>query len=1016
MPVGATFDPATLSLRWTPDNGQAGEYVIHLRATDHGDPANLLVTDILVPVKVFNQNRRPVVTPIENITVAKDTVLTIPLKATDADGNPLVLKAINESPFLPLPAFITLTDNGDGTGALRIAPGANQRGDYTIIVVATDNGDGLGDPLAGGYSFNIKVTSPNEAPVIGYLGDAVAVIGQAMSIPVLVSDMDQDALTYAVSGLVGATLTPTAVYGKALLNWTPTAAQAGSYTAQVSVTDSGSGVTTPATTTASFKVIVRAANSGPQLVPIGPRQGTEAELLGFTLRATDPENDKLTFSMTGAPLDATLDPVTGAFAWTPARNASGTYAITFTASDGNLQSSETVTLTIANANQAPVFVTQGLQLVREGSDVVFKVVGADPDGDPLLLSVVTGLPQGALFVPATGEFQWTPGYDQAGDHAIKFRAIDPSGAATDMTVIVRVADINRAPVITEGYHGFLLGQEKRFFVVASDPDKEDYLSYAAEGMPEGATLDATTGEFVWTPGPGQAGDYVVTLLVGDGKTVTRRSIVMRALLEPIAPTVRLELTPSFPPVPGTDVLVHALADSLSTITSLRVWVDGTELVLDANNRAHITAGAPGKHLIVVTAIDADGATTTITNALKVRDPADKSDPVVSFNGALDGSIIAGSLAVAGLVDDTNLDSWTLELIDGAGKVTELATGSAPLTGTLGNVDARRLADGFYKLRLTARDISGRVSVTSAQVEMRSGADKLGRFTTQRTDLSAMLGTVPFSLVRQYDSLTNSWSFLGLDVDLQTSVSGAAGPAGALPGFKTGTRVYLTLPTGERTSFTFTPTEEVIGTQTFYRPAWVPDGSTGYTLQSVNVQLRKVGGQFYDVATGLAYNPAAPAYADHDYLLSGPDSTHYMIDSERGHGRDPVGRRAAAGRRQRDQCRRRRRRTVHPRSPGPRGPCNRAGRCGHGLRIQARRPVLGTQFGDRDRRALRLCQRSAQPGGAHRRGRRAGDLQRRRQRSDQAGQGRSGLCRGVRQNALHRRSGGGRQRQLRLHHP
>src|SRR3546814_19274205 len=69
--------------------------------------------------------------------------------------------------------------------------------------------------------------------------------------------------------------------------------------------------------------------------------------------------------MTGAPEGAVLDPVTGAFRWTPALNASGSYSVVFTASDGNKSSSETVTITVANANQAPQFVPMGLQLVRD---------------------------------------------------------------------------------------------------------------------------------------------------------------------------------------------------------------------------------------------------------------------------------------------------------------------------------------------------------------------------------------------------------------------------------------------------------------------------------------------------------------------------------------------------------------------------------------------------------------------------------------------------------------------------
>src|SRR3546814_7611269 len=94
-------------------------------------------------------------------------LLESPLRATDQDGNPLILGLMNESPFRPLPDFISLTDQGDGTGTIRIAPGAKQRGDTTILAYATDNGDGLGEPLSGGYLFNISGTSPNEAPDSG---------------------------------------------------------------------------------------------------------------------------------------------------------------------------------------------------------------------------------------------------------------------------------------------------------------------------------------------------------------------------------------------------------------------------------------------------------------------------------------------------------------------------------------------------------------------------------------------------------------------------------------------------------------------------------------------------------------------------------------------------------------------------------------------------------------------------------------------------------------------------------
>ncbi|MFA7603825.1 MAG: CARDB domain-containing protein, partial [Novosphingobium sp.] len=882
LPPGATFDPETLEFRWTPTNEQAGVYELRLRATDVGDGDEPpLSTEILVPIQVFNQNRRPEVRAIENVSVARDAVIEIPVFASDPDGNPLVLGLMNESPFRPVPSFITLVDHGDGTGVLRIAPGANDRGDHAIIVTALDDGDGTGAPLASGYVFIVTVTSPNEAPVLGHIGNFVAVAGQKLSAIIDVRDMDEDALTYVVDGLSGATITPTTVYGQALLEWTPTIAQIGAYDASVTVTDSGSGLVAPASASQAFRVVVRAANTAPQLAPVGNQAVREGEELVFDLRGLDADGDDLSFTMIGNLPGATLDAVTGTFRWTPALNAAGSYQISFTASDGHSSDSETVTFTVTNANQTPEFLPMATQLLREGTASSFTVIAVDGDGDPLSLSVVSGLPEGALFIPARGELQWTPGYDQAGDHVIRFAAVDPSGAVGLVDVNVRVANVNRAPTISEGYHAFLIGEEKRFLIAASDPDHDDTLTFSAENLPEGATVNAATGEFVWTPGPGQAGDYVVTLIVDDGRAVARRSVIMRAQLEPATPTLRIVATPSFPPTPGQNVLLHPIADSLSNIVSLRLWVDGREIPLDANGRASVTAGAPGKYLVRATVVDADGGTNTVEEWLKVRDPADKAMPAVSFAGGMDGLVVRDVLAIEGVIADSNLDYWTLTLIGADGCIHELARGDEVAAATLATLDGKTLRDGFYTLRLTGRDISGRTSVANARIEVRTGLEKTGRYQSSHIDVSAQLGAVPFNLARAYDSLTGEWIFLGLDVDLETSGPSQPGFGGALSGFELGTRVVLTLPTGERAGFTFRPVAETIGGVTFHRPAWVADQANGWTLQSVDAQLRKIGGSYFDVDTGLAYNPAAAAFGDRDYMLTGPDGTVYGIDSARG---------------------------------------------------------------------------------------------------------------------------------------
>src|SRR3546814_10134673 len=72
LPEGAVFDSATMQLRWTPENDQAGTYQFRFRAIDSADPDNVLITEIEVPVTVFNQNRRPVVQAIQNVNVRSE--------------------------------------------------------------------------------------------------------------------------------------------------------------------------------------------------------------------------------------------------------------------------------------------------------------------------------------------------------------------------------------------------------------------------------------------------------------------------------------------------------------------------------------------------------------------------------------------------------------------------------------------------------------------------------------------------------------------------------------------------------------------------------------------------------------------------------------------------------------------------------------------------------------------------------------------------------------------------------
>ncbi len=59
------------------------------------------------------------------------------------------------------------------------------------------------------------------------------------------------------------------------------------------------------------------------------------------------------------------------------------------------------------------------------------------------------------------------------------------------------------------------GQLMEFQLTASDPDPDDIITFNAENLPTGASLDQNTGLFSWVPGYDQAGNYEVEFTVTD---------------------------------------------------------------------------------------------------------------------------------------------------------------------------------------------------------------------------------------------------------------------------------------------------------------------------------------------------------------------------------------------------------------------------------------------------------------------------------------------------------------------
>jgi len=84
---------------------------------------------------------------------------------------------------------------------------------------------------------------------------------------------------------------------------------------------------------------------------IGTYDGREGTAIDLDITATDPDGDTVNYSAPNLPSGATYNRTTGKFSWTPTYTQSGTYKITFIASDGTAASAQEVTFDIKNVKK-----------------------------------------------------------------------------------------------------------------------------------------------------------------------------------------------------------------------------------------------------------------------------------------------------------------------------------------------------------------------------------------------------------------------------------------------------------------------------------------------------------------------------------------------------------------------------------------------------------------------------------------------------------------------------------------
>ncbi|TLN18080.1 tandem-95 repeat protein, partial [bacterium] len=413
-PSWATFNTTTGTLSGTPSNSDVGTYSNIVISVEDSSHASASLPAFSITVK--NVNDAPVATA-QSVTTAEDTAKAITLAGTDVDSGTTLTYAI-----VAQPAHGTLTGTAP---SVTYTPAANYNGadSFTFKV-----NDGAADSTAATVS--ITVTGANDAPVATAQSVTTAE-DTAKAITLAGTDVDSGTtLTYAiVAQPAHGTLTGTAPS----VTYTPAANYNGADSFTFKVNDGAAD-----STAATVSITVTGANDAPVLASIGAKNISENSLLSFTVSATDIDGDVLAYSATGLPSGANFDPATRTFTWTPSYSQAAAYTVNFTVSDGKLNDTEAVAITVSNTNRIPTVTADAITTAMgTPAEVLLSVTELDAS-DVITSSVKVSPSNGILVQNADGTFVYVPNAGFYGSDTFTITVSDGAGGFADAVVSVTV--------------------------------------------------------------------------------------------------------------------------------------------------------------------------------------------------------------------------------------------------------------------------------------------------------------------------------------------------------------------------------------------------------------------------------------------------------------------------------------------------------------------------------------------------------------------------------------------------
>lgn len=339
-PRGMSIDEQTGTIRWSADDHQLGTHIVAVTASD---PFLAEFTQRF-EVHVGCSNLPPAIVSVPRTTAVTGRLYVYAAHAEDVERDPLAWA------LAQAPANMSIDPQ---TGVIRWAPAsaqiaahdvvievsdglntATQR--YTVVVSSSDEPIDPNDPAKG--------TKGNRPPVITSTPNFAAEMGTLYSYQVTAVDPDGDAVSFSLAGNPPASM---AIDASGLVTWTPVAGDEGDRLIHVSATDVNG-----ATSSQGYLLSVR-DNRPPRITSTPVTNATAGATYRYSVRASDPDGDPLTYSLSTAPANMSID-VRGRILWESSVADTAAQPVTVVVTDNRGQSaSQSFTIAMAADTQPP---------------------------------------------------------------------------------------------------------------------------------------------------------------------------------------------------------------------------------------------------------------------------------------------------------------------------------------------------------------------------------------------------------------------------------------------------------------------------------------------------------------------------------------------------------------------------------------------------------------------------------------------------------------------------------------